>query len=219
MWWVPIQVYNPEVKAGTANAFATAAYKYGHSLIRPQSDWLAPDFLPLPIGPLNLRDTFFNPSQFRKSLGTDPILCGLLNINLRRVDKFLNCVLTPQLFKTATFPGMNLASLNIQHELPPHTIWKNFCLYSYLILRMMFAFFRTMGLLILWISGSEALCFAGWCIQFPFTQLPNMLLFMCTNGTLSDHYKKVHNCYICNFYSLLVCLAAVQCWKFLVYLH
>ena len=131
----PYPGYNPEVNAGTANAFATAAYRYGHSLIRPQFDRLGPDFSPLAIGPLNLRDAFFNPGQFNASLGTDPILRGLVNVNARRVDEFLNRVLTTQLFETATSPGMDLASLNIQrgreHGLPPYPIWKNFCLRTF----------------------------------------------------------------------------------------
>ena len=131
----PYPGYNPEVNAGTANAFATAAYRYGHSLIRPQFDRLGPDFLPLAIGPLNLRDAFFNPGQFRTSLGTDPILRGLINVNARRVDEFLNRVLTTQLFETSTSPGMDLASLNIQrgrdHGLPPYPTWKNFCLRTF----------------------------------------------------------------------------------------
>ena len=73
----PYSGYNTQVNAGTANAFATAAYRYGHSLIRPQFDQLDANYRPLAIGPLNLVNAFFNPTQFRISLGTDPILHGL----------------------------------------------------------------------------------------------------------------------------------------------
>ena len=123
--------YNPEVNAGTANSFAGAAYRYGHSLIRPQFDRLGADYRPLAIGPLNLVEAFFNPNQFRTSVGTDPIVRGLVSVNSRRVDEFLNIVLTTKLFQTSTSPGMDLASLNIQrgrdHGLAPYPAWKNFC--------------------------------------------------------------------------------------------
>ena len=100
-------------------------------MIRPQFDRLDANYRPLAIGPLNLVNAFFNPAQFRTSLGTDPILRGLVSVNSRRVDEFLNIVLTTQLFQTNISPGMDLASLNIQrgreHGLPPYPAWKNFC--------------------------------------------------------------------------------------------
>jgi len=60
----PYPGYNPQVNAGTANAFATAAYRYGHSLIRPDFDRLDAEYRPLAIGPLNLVNAFFNPISF-----------------------------------------------------------------------------------------------------------------------------------------------------------
>ena len=127
----PYLGYNPEVDPGVPNAFATAAYRYGHSLVRPLFDRLGPNYRPLPIGPVNLVDMFFNPTQFNISLGTDPITRGLVTVNSRRMDEFMNRVLTTQLFQTKSSVGMDLASLNIQrgrgHGLPPYPIWKNFC--------------------------------------------------------------------------------------------
>ena len=119
--------YDPRINPGVHNAFATAAYRYGHTLIRPFFDRLGSNYEPMAGGPLNLRDVFFNPAQFRMSYGTDPLLRGLVTQNSRRVDEFLSSVLTTDLFRT----HLDLASLNIQrgrdHGLPPYLTWKRYC--------------------------------------------------------------------------------------------
>ena len=124
--------YNDAIDPGMPNAFTTAAFRLGHSQLRPAFDRLDESFNPLSVGPLDLVDAFFNPSQFSASGGTDPILRGLISVPVRRVDEFLNNVLTNQLFQTASSPGMDLASLNMQrgrdHGLPPYMIWKRWAL-------------------------------------------------------------------------------------------
>ena len=131
MFFAPYEGYNDQVDPGVPNVFAAAAYRYGHSLIRPFFDRLGPNFEQVPAGPLNLVNAFMNPDQFVTSNGTDPLIRGLITLNSRRVDEFINSVLTTQLFETDESPGMDLVSLNIQrgrdHGLPPYPFWKNFC--------------------------------------------------------------------------------------------
>ena len=123
----PYIEYDPRINPGVNNAFATAAYRYGHSLIRPFFQRLGSNYDPIAAGPLNLFDIFFNPDQFRLSFGTDPLVRGLISENSRRNDEFLSSVLTSELFRT----HLDLASLNIQrgrdHGLPPYLTWKRYC--------------------------------------------------------------------------------------------
>ena len=130
-----VQGYNDQVNPNIPNAFATAAYRYGHSQIQPFFDRLDESYDPLPQGPLNLVDAFFTPSRFVESGGTDPILRGLVTKPARFVDEFLNSLLTNNLFAANNgTPGLDLASLNIQrgrdHGLPPYLTWKRWAFES-----------------------------------------------------------------------------------------
>ena len=121
--------YNSAINPSIPNAFATAAYRFGHSQIQPFLDRLDENYKPIPAGPLSLVNAFFNGSVFLRHGGTDPILRGLLTRNARQVDEFLNSVLTNRLFSNNTaIPGLDLASLNIQrgrdHGLPKYLTWK-----------------------------------------------------------------------------------------------
>ena len=127
----PYTGYNPEVDASIPNSFSTAAYRYGHSLVRPFFDRLNAGYTPQSVGPLALVNAFFNPGQYNMSQGTDSLLRGLVTTNCRRVDEFMNPTLTSRLFEQPKSPGMDLASLNIQrgrdHGLPPYATWRSFC--------------------------------------------------------------------------------------------
>ena len=120
--------YDPQLDPSVPNAFAAAAYRFGHSQIRPEFDRLDESYQPLPSGPLPLVEMFFNPAQYKNSGGTDPIVRGLLATSARKTDEFLSSVLTQQLFAPSpSSTGMDLASLNIQrgrdHGLAPYLTW------------------------------------------------------------------------------------------------
>ena len=119
--------YDPRINPGVTNAFSTAAYRYGHTLIRPFFDRLGSGYIPVTLGPISLLEMFFDPDSYRNSLGTDPILRGMVSQNSRRVDEFMNAILTNNLFNV----HLDLASLNIQrgrdHGLPPYLTWQRYC--------------------------------------------------------------------------------------------
>ena len=124
--------YNASVDASIPNAFATAAYRYGHSLIRPVfARYLSDNYERGTNRPLHLLRSFFNINAFREtSLGA--IFRGLATDNSQRMDESLNSILTTQLFKKGNGAGLDLAALNIQrqrdHGLPSYTVWRNYCL-------------------------------------------------------------------------------------------
>ena len=144
----PYIEYDDRVDPGVPNGFATAAYRYGHSLIRPAFSRLDSDFKSIARGPLKLVDAFFNPFQFKLSLGTDPIARGWISEQVLQPDSDLNAVLTSELFANDTedIIGMDLAALNIQrgrdHGLPPFVTWVNHCKRRFPSLRGFGAFDR-----------------------------------------------------------------------------
>ena len=128
----PYSKYKSNVDASVPNSFATAAFRVGHTLIRSKFARLDNENKPLSIGPLGLRESFFNPLQYYISGGTDPILRGLLEEKSREVDEFVNRVLTTQLFAPSDKSlGQDLAARNIQrgreHAIPSYREFRQYC--------------------------------------------------------------------------------------------
>lgn len=126
---LPFQGYQYDVNPGILNEFSTAAFRYGHSLIRPSFEVLDKGYNPVRAA-IPLKEMFFNNLFIRKH-GIEPILLGLLANTSQDVDPLLAEGLTKHLFEREHTIGLNLASLNIQrgrdHGLSGYNTYRKLC--------------------------------------------------------------------------------------------
>lgn len=119
--------YDESVDPTITSIFATAGFRFGHSLIRPNFARLNEDgteFAP----PLQLVDSFSNfLANFNNSGGTDPLMRGLLRQPSRQADEHFTDDIINRLFGI----DLDLISVNIQrgrdHGLPRFLAWRDFC--------------------------------------------------------------------------------------------
>ncbi|XP_025778366.1 peroxidasin-like protein [Puma concolor] len=125
--------YDPSVNAGILNSFATAAFRFGHTLINPVLQRLNGSFGEIPEGHLPLHKAFFAPSRIIDEGGIDPLLRGLFGTaaKLRVPSQLLSLELSEKLFSSARSVALDLAATNIQrgrdHGIPPYADFRVFC--------------------------------------------------------------------------------------------
>ncbi|KAM8809372.1 peroxidasin homolog [Eudromia elegans] len=125
--------YDPSVNSGITNEFATAAFRFGHTLINPFLYRLDENFEPIPQGPLPLHKAFFSPFRIVNEGGIDPLLRGLFGVagKMRVPSQLLNTELTERLFSMARTVALDLAAMNIQrgrdHGIPPYHDFRVYC--------------------------------------------------------------------------------------------
>lgn len=108
----PYRGYNPRVNPGISNAFATAAYRFGHSQVGPDIGIVDERFVE--IGSIGLAAAFFNPRAIPSVGGVAPFLRYMAVDTAQAVDTKLVDPLRNFLFGPPGAGGLDLASLNIQ---------------------------------------------------------------------------------------------------------
>ena len=115
----PYRGYQPTVNPGISNVFATAGYRFGHSMVSSKLLRLKKNGQSL--GDLSLRKAFFNPKLIVRD-GIEPYLRGLASQVVQRYDIYMVNNLRNFLFGKPGKGGFDLASLNLQrgrdHGLP-----------------------------------------------------------------------------------------------------
>lgn len=107
--------YNSDCDGTVVNEFSAAAFRFGHSLLRPvfrRVDANYKEKLP----PVRLRDHFFKPAILYQENMVEDLMLGLLDTPMETLDNFITGEVTNHLFerKGAAFSGMDLVSLNMQ---------------------------------------------------------------------------------------------------------
>ena len=122
--------YKDDVDPRTANSFATAAFRFGHSQIK--NSWAQLDKNFNTLGPnIPLRQTFHNNTVLVTD-GIEPTIMGLLGNQSEQVDRKFASGVGSKLFIPPGKKGhANLAAINIQRGrdrgLPGYNEWREFC--------------------------------------------------------------------------------------------
>uniref|UniRef100_A0A0K2TRR1 Uncharacterized protein n=1 Tax=Lepeophtheirus salmonis TaxID=72036 RepID=A0A0K2TRR1_LEPSM len=124
--------YESTCNPGIFNEFATAAFRFGHSLIRPMLTRMSADWKEKKKH-IRLRDGFFNPDMLYQETMIDEVIRGLVATPMENQDQFISGEITNHLFeeKKIPFSGLDLAALNIQrgrdHGLRPYNEYRVAC--------------------------------------------------------------------------------------------
>lgn len=116
----PYQGYDPSVNPSVSNVFASAALRFGHTLINPSLSRLNDSYEPLSKFPdqVKLIDAFFAPYRLVEEGGIEPLLRGLIFASAKKPkpQQILNSQLTEHLFEMARDISLGRQHFDIKVE-------------------------------------------------------------------------------------------------------
>ncbi|XP_050345833.1 heme peroxidase 2 [Nymphalis io] len=125
--------YSPTCNPAIVTEFAAAAFRFGHSLLRPHLPRLSPTYQPVDP-PILLRDGFFRPDMFMNHPPmVDELMRGLASTPMETLDQFITGEVTNHLFEDRRIPfsGIDLVALNVQrardHGIPSYNNYRALC--------------------------------------------------------------------------------------------
>ena len=125
--------YNSNINPGIVNAFATAAYRFGHSQIMPFLPRFDKNWKETSDGHLPLFQAFFSPFRLVQEGGIDPLLRGLIStpVKLRTPQEVMTSSVVERLFEESNQIALDLGALNIQrgrdHGIPGYNQFRSYC--------------------------------------------------------------------------------------------
>eukprot|EP00002_Diphylleia_rotans_P000857 TRINITY_DN1045_c0_g1_i3.p1 TRINITY_DN1045_c0_g1~~TRINITY_DN1045_c0_g1_i3.p1 ORF type:complete len:897 (-),score=167.81 TRINITY_DN1045_c0_g1_i3:104-2794(-) len=108
----PYKGYDPKVNPTIHSFFSSVAFRYGHSEVNTVIRRIGPNGIDDPLGPILLRDGFFNPTHVMQG-GIDSILRGISQQYQQRIDTQFVDDIRNFLFNIPGFVGLDLAATNI----------------------------------------------------------------------------------------------------------
>ena len=124
--------YSPTCNPSVLNEFAAAAYRIGHSLLRPHLPRMDNNYQPIDP-PILLRDGFFNPDMLYQQSMIDEMIRGLVATPMETMDQFITGEVTNHLFEVRKIPhsGIDLIALNVHrardHGIPSYNNYRALC--------------------------------------------------------------------------------------------
>lgn len=124
--------YSPTCNPSILTEFATAAYRIGHSLLRPHLPRMDQNYRPIDP-PILLRDGFFNTDMLYRTDMIDEMIRGLVATPMETMDQFITGEVTNHLFENRKIPhsGVDLIALNVQrardHGIPSYNNYRALC--------------------------------------------------------------------------------------------
>lgn len=124
--------YDPTCNPAVVTEFSAAAFRIGHSLLRPHIPRLSVNHQPVDP-PLLLRDGFFKTDQLLAPGILDEINRGLVATPMETLDQFITGEVTNHLFEDRRIPfsGIDLIALNVgrarDHGIPSYNNYRALC--------------------------------------------------------------------------------------------